>query len=106
MLIPVFYACQQSQAQVTSPDQPEMMVVKLGKGDADGFEKVREAFSSRNPGYDLDYRNNIRSVESHHSYRVVFIQQGWPQVKLTSGQSSEVTVGDIVLMQPGEGLGS
>ncbi len=104
LLMPIWYACQTSQAKVETPAPPEIMVVKLGSGDATGLEKLRAVFADKNPGYDLEYLSNIRSIDSHDSYRVAFIQEGWPEVKLSSGMTSEVTVGDIVLMTPGEGM--
>jgi hypothetical protein len=103
-LVAASYACQQSKAQVGNPSQSGMMVVKLGSGDTSGFEKIRAAFSTNNPGYNLDYLSNVRSIDRNDSYRVAFVQQGWPDIKLTSGMTSEVTVGDIVMMAPGEGL--
>ncbi len=98
-------ACQQSQAYSDGPtEQPDMMVVKLGQGDSEGFEKIRRAFVDHNDGYDLDYLQDITSIAARDNFRVLFVQQGWPEIQLSQGTESEVTVGDIVLLAPGIGL--
>jgi hypothetical protein len=81
-----------------------MMVVKLGSGDMAGFEKIRKVFVDKNPGYDLEYHKQITSVTGDETYRVLFVQEGWPEIRLTDGSSSAITVGDIILLEPGVGL--
>lgn len=105
VLLMGYIGCQQSQAaRIQEPEGSDIMVVKLGTGDAQGFNKIRKAFINKNPGYDIEYLQDIGSVKPESNHRVLFIQEGWPDIELSNGKSSETTVGDIVLLDPGVGL--
>jgi len=104
LLFSALNACQHSLAQIEQFAEQDIMVVKLGTGDSAGFDMIRQAFVDKNPGYDLKYLKQITSVAGDDRYRVLFVQEGWPNVRLTGGTSSEVTVGDIILLGPGMSL--
>jgi hypothetical protein len=99
-LTSTFLSCQ------PSPEKPSahMQIARLSQGDKTAFEAIRAQFSERNPGYDMQYHQGIVAIPSVPRNRIVFIQEGNTEVSLSNGQKSPVTVGDIVILRPGESL--
>ncbi len=93
-------SCQNMQGQEQQLSE-DMQIVHLGQGDGEKFEKISASFAERNPGYDIKYLESIERLPAHDFHRVLFVQQGQPTVELSSGLNSEVTVGDIILLEPG-----
>ncbi|MGE4619699.1 MAG: hypothetical protein AAEJ04_07825 [Planctomycetota bacterium] len=88
---------------------PRMAIARLGSinGDSEGFAALRSAFRLRNPGYDVSYQSNTRALVTHSKTRVVFVQAGEARAEISGKvlhRSSNLTVGDIVILSPGEGL--
>ncbi|MEM7305338.1 MAG: hypothetical protein AAF682_01645 [Planctomycetota bacterium] len=76
-------------------------------GDPEGFAAVRRALVANNPGYDLRFHGAARGVAAATAPRVVFVQNGEARAVVeaaASPEGSDVTVGDIVLLRPGEVL--
>ncbi len=82
----------------------DVQIARLGEGDKSIFNKIKLEFEHRNPGYEIDYLDNIVRVDPANSKRVLFVQQGQPEVVLSDGVKSEVTIGDVLLLEPGIGL--
>ena len=97
---------QQSQEELQTATTIDMQVAELGKSATPSFKNIQQAFSSRNPGYQIDYLYSVASVAAIDQHRVLFVQEGQPTVTLSDGYSSEVTVGDIILLAPNIGLKS
>ena len=79
----------------------DMQIVRLGQADGKVFKKIKADFVEKNPGYDLKYLKGIEGIEGLDDYRVLFVQEGQPEIELSSGLASVVTVGDILLLNPG-----
>ena len=90
---------------------PAIHVAHLGRagGDAGGFEELRRAFVESNPGYDVAWHPALDLLDPCLDPRVLFVQSGegggaifgpgaGPEIP------SELAVGDLVLLHPGEGL--
>ena len=87
------------------PDMPSgMLIVNLASDAHDpAFAALRHAFVRRNPGYDIQYEPAATSLAGDPTTRIVFIQRGSGSMSLSpDGHQSDVDVGDIVLMRPGE----
>ncbi|MCH7870725.1 MAG: hypothetical protein IID33_03405 [Planctomycetes bacterium] len=69
----------------------------------DDLTRLREAFVRRNPGYDLAYHPSLDSLTAERGARVLFVQSGKAQAKVAA-TSSEIDVGDIVVLRIGETL--
>jgi hypothetical protein len=83
----------------------DMEVVRLGKGgDRAKFHKIKEAFEENNQGYRLAYFESITSLEAAENQRILFVQEGQPKVQLSNGLKSPVTIGEIIILDPGIGL--
>ena len=76
----------------------------LSSGDSDGLAAIQEAFSQSNPGYELYYFEHISRMPAVGFPRVLFVQAGETQIHLSSGMSSEISVGDIVLLSANTSL--
>lgn len=77
-----------------------MMIVHLRSGDA-GLESMRQQFVHNNPGYDLDYIRASQKIEATQRHQVAFMQEGGGTATLSSGSSSKVSVGDVIILAPG-----
>lgn len=104
-------SCQEiGQQKEAVPDQlskesiPTMQIAKLSEGDAAALESIRTAFVKANPGYDLAFHKNIEEISAKAYDRIIFVQEGDPDLSLSSGLSSKTTVGDIILLNAGESL--
>ena len=73
-----------------------LRVAHLSKGDTSGLASIREAFTERNPGYDLHYFGQVKEVPAAKAQRLAFIQQGGGTAKFQDGSSSKISVGDII----------
>lgn len=103
------------------------MLARLGTtGNAAALATVRAAFERNNPGYRLAFARDLRRLEAAAHERVVFVQRGQGEARLSSdglasdGLSSEraapvtskaarpdrspVSVGDLVLLRAGQSL--
>ncbi len=76
-----------------------MRIARLDE-DGQGLDEVREAFRQANPGCDLSYEHAARELTASASPRIVFVQGGETQARVSGDEST----GDIVLLRPGEEL--
>lgn len=74
----------------------------LAQDDYQNLAKIRQAFQAKNQGYDLAYFRNLSTVYETDKHQVVFVQGGETEVHLSNGMSSTTSVGDIILLKPGE----
>jgi len=81
------------------------LVANLESPDDGSFLKIRTAFRESNPGYDISWHAATTELESDETRRVVFIQK-YASVATVgpSGESSEIDVGDILILRPGQSL--
>jgi len=97
-----------ASCSVSSVEQEPVAVkaAHLGRpgGDEVGLAVIRSAFAGRNPGYQLDWREALGSLSAEGTPRIVFVQAGEGRGTIDGGAPSELTVGDIVLLRPGEEL--
>jgi len=106
-----FAGCVQTRTSIVGATDGEpgmsagMLIVNLGSDAQDpAFAALRRAFVERNPGYDIRYEPAATSLASDRTTRIVFIQRGSGRMSLLpGGHESDVDVGDIVLMRPGDG---
>ncbi len=92
-------SCQGIHAQEEKP-VTDMQIVRLGQADGKVFNSIKADFVAKNPGYNLKYLKSVEEIEGLDDYRVLFVQEGQPKIKLSSGLTSKVTVGDILLLDP------
>jgi len=88
---------------------PKISIAHLGKerGDPEGLAAVRSAFRLRNPGYDVFFLSDTRALLPYTQSRAAFVQEGSSRAVISGGanhRTSDLTVGDIVILRPGEGL--
>ncbi len=88
------------EMQDSSIEMPDIIVAKLDNQGSPGFEEVKNAFSSGNPGYELVWLPGKRSIETEVQMRVLFVQKGGGTATLSSAEVSKVSVGDIILLRP------
>ena len=79
--------------------QSQPLFANLASGDREGLSAIQESFSQRNPGYELYYYAHISRLPAVGFPRVLFVQAGETEVHLSTGITSEVSVGDIILLQ-------
>lgn len=102
-----FHGCKSPQGQATeapSATPSGMQIARLAQGDEAALASIRSTFAARNPGYELAYDAGLTAIAEEAYPRVLFVQEGNTQVHLSSGTSSQVTVGDIVLLNAGTSL--
>ena len=80
--------------------QAPMQIAHLSQGDQEGLEAIRQAFSERNEGYDLDYISKVKTIEAKDLHRLAFLQEGGGTA-LLDGDTSKISVGDIIYLHPG-----
>ena len=79
----------------------------LGSGDSENFDLIRQAFQKKNPGYDLAWFQNLSTLYGTEDHQVIFVQGASNNpIALSNGHSSEVSIGDIILLKPGESFQS
>ena len=98
------FSCQPTDKQAPATAATGMQIARLAQGDATALEAIRSTFASRNPGYDLGYERNLTELPATDFPRVLFVQEGNTQLRLSSGETSQVTVGDIVLLDAQQSL--
>ncbi len=89
-----------SDPPATLKEADYLRVAHLGQGDTEGLASIREAFTERNPGYDLHFFGQTRKIEGEDSQRLAFVQQGGGTAELADGTSSKISVGDIIHLAP------
>lgn len=89
-------------SDVSGMNDPQF--AKLSKGDMQAFAQIQANFEEKNPGYTIDYQSGIESLKAEDFPRILFIQEGQPDINLSTGVTSQVTVGDIVLLAAGVSL--
>ena len=87
----------------------QVRIAHLGSpgGDAAGFAALRSAFMERNPGYDVRFHGSATWLARASAPRVVFVQAGETQglvLRPAGAASSDLAVGDIILLRPGQEL--
>lgn len=100
-------SCQTTTEKIAGPsvaEAPAIKVAHLGEGAATGLSELRNAFASRNPGYDLQYFAAINKLPSSGQQRIAFVQTGGGTATLSSGEASKFSVGDIIVLRAGDGL--
>ncbi len=98
------FSCQHTDKPASAVAGTGMKIARLAQGDDDALEAIRSTFATRNPGYDLGYERNLTQLPAADFPRVLFVQEGNTQVRLSSGEASQVTVGDIVLLDAQQSL--
>lgn len=92
----------------TSDMLPGVELAHLGQGGGSNLEPLRTAFRARNPGYDVAWHHALDSYSASEATAVFFIQSGTGKGAATGpareARQSELAVGDIVLLRPGETL--
>ena len=86
-----------------TPPESELIVAHLGRagGDGEGLARLRAAFEKRNPGYSVAFEPRLAELETAESPRLIFAQAGESRGTIT-GVESTVTVGDVILVRPGQ----
>ncbi len=87
-------ACSTTAAR--AGDGPSIRVAHLGSEGADpgGFAALRASFAAANPGYDVQWTEDLAALPAEDRTRVAFVQSGDPA-------SEALGVGDVVLLRPG-----
>lgn len=88
-------------------DAATIRFAHLGRegGDAPGFEALKRGFETRNPGYEVEWHEQCPRLAPAPDPRVVFVQRGTSRGSIPPARfASELTVGDIVTLHPGERL--
>ena len=87
-----------------TPAEAGVWVARLNGIEAqDEMARLREAFVRRNPGYDLAYHKSLDSLTAEHGPCVLFVQSGKATAEVAQS-SSEIDVGDIVVLRAGQTL--
>lgn len=81
-----------------------LSIANLDQEGARDFKTLRRAFRSQNPGYDLEYFQQTKRIDPRPVERILFLQQGSGTATISTGESSSVSVGDIVLLHKREVL--
>lgn len=105
-------ATEERAASDRGPERTPIRFAHLGQsgGDPGGFGALRADFERRNPGYGLDWRAGMRRYRAGRHFVVVFVQAGSAPASVERANGDvetcdpELTVGDVVLLRPGERL--
>lgn len=89
-----------SNEPITLKEADYLRVAHLGQGDSEGLASIREAFTERNPGYDLHFFGQTKKIKGENAQRLAFVQQGGGTAEFTDGTSSKISVGDIIHLPP------
>jgi len=96
-------ACQAAtEPSPPSPPINEMKIAHLSTEDASSFEAIRSTFADRNPGYDMAYHKDQKTLPKAEAPWVVFIQEGGGTATINGENSSKFSVGDILMLQEGD----
>lgn len=77
-----------------------MMMANLNQ-DENAAEQIFRVFGKNNPGYELTFFSQTRNITALPIQRIAFMQTGGGTAKLSDQQTSKVSVGDIILLNPG-----
>jgi len=114
LLVPLLPSCG-SLPSTAPPTGEQVLIARLGRIEAEQegagpLERMRAAFRTNNPGYDLALEKNVVHLDAADAPRFAFVQDGQGMVAVThpdrAAAFSEAGVGDIVLLRPGEALES
>ncbi|MDG1049144.1 MAG: hypothetical protein P8M11_00595 [Planctomycetota bacterium] len=88
-------ACSATAAR--SEGAPGIRVAHLGAdgGDPGGFAALRTSFAAANPGYDVQWTEDLTALRAEERDRVAFVQSGDPA-------SEALGMGDVVLLRAGQ----
>ena len=100
IFLSLFVSCTEEKMQEGGEG---LKIARLGEGDTSALAAIRNAFSNRNPGYDLQYFHQVRTLPEAEVHRLVFVQRGGGTAALGGGQSSKVSVGDLISLEAGQG---
>ena len=95
----ILYSFLEKPAKETPSDIGKMRIAHLANTDQNGLKAIQQAFEERNPGYALSYHRAISKMPPEAYHQVLFIQQDSATLSLSDDQSSEVAMGDIVLLE-------
>jgi len=82
----------------------KIKIAHLGDGDTTGLAGIRNAFAKGNPGYDLQFHHQVKTVPAEDAYRLAFIQKGGGTASIAEEVASKVSVGDIVYLNKGQSM--
>ena len=91
-------------------DQAAIQIAHLGRegGDPEGLSALTEEFSVRNAGYSVSWTRACEACDAATHPRALFITRGEAGARITSSGAevagSEVAVGDLLWLRPGEEL--
>lgn len=97
-------------APVVRSGPPELQVARLDAagGDAAAFAAIAERFAANNPGYELTWHPACTGLPAAERARIAFVQAGRGTATFAGrdgpSAASELTVGDLVVLRPGEAL--
>lgn len=104
-------SCSASEAEPADAEHSTpIRVAHLGRegGDAGAFEQLREDFARRNPGYDVEWCGDLGAYGPARGRAVAFVQHGEAPASVVRADAAseraepELTVGDVVVLRPGE----
>jgi hypothetical protein len=77
-----------------------MLIAHLSSERSPAFEQIQTAFARNNPGYQLRYLSDTRHIDQRGQQQIAFVQEGGGTLSLSTGDTSKISVGDIVLLDP------
>ncbi len=83
----------------TDLDGKDIVISSLDKKDPLRFNQIRYQFSIANPGYDLSYFNQVKSIGASDDHRLLFIQKGGGTANIQKENPSKISIGDIVYLK-------
>lgn len=90
---------QKSASGIVS-ESPDTMIRANLYSDADKYSTIQKTFQKNNPGYHLQFQPQINELEARTSQRILFVQKGGGTAHLNDQESSKISVGDIILLDP------
>lgn len=107
-LLPLLVGCAGTPLGIENREvRPSIARLGSTNGDPDGFAALRSSFRLRNSGYDVSFQRNTRALVTYSKTRAAFVQSGEARAEISGGllhRSSNLSIGDIVILRPGEGL--
>ena len=76
-----------------------MRIARLSEGDTAAFAEMRTAFQACNPGYDMQYYQQVSNLPSAAASRLAFVQHGGGTASIPGADRSKVAVGDIICLR-------
>ena len=80
-------------------DVPTIELAHLERDGAAGLEPLRRVFQRANPGYDVEWHAPLDRLRRSDRARVAFVQRGTGTATVDE-RTSDVTVGDVVVVRP------